>query len=172
MSGSDRELRLASDFMDCIAALNGHGVTYVLVGAHAVGWHGFIRATGDIDFLYRQTESNVNRLCEALRDFGAPPSLIDPAFMMSHEPITQIGVQPLRIDFIATLSGVSFDEVDGGAIATTIDGQPIRVIGLEQLLRNKRSTGRAKDASDVRELESLKRTSGAKSEGRQRGRKR
>lgn len=126
MSDSDRELRLASDFMDCIAALNGHGVTYVLVGAHEVGWHGFIRATGDIDFLYRQTESNVNRLCEALRDFGAPLSLIDPAFMMSHEPITQIGVQPLRIDFIATLSGVTFGEVDRGAIDTTINGQPNR----------------------------------------------
>jgi hypothetical protein len=57
-----------------------------------------------------------------LREFGAPESLIDPAFMASHEPITQIGMPPLRIDFIAALSGVSFDEVAAGAVDTVIDG--------------------------------------------------
>ncbi len=155
MTSNRRALGLASEYRDCITALNMRGVTYVLVGAYAVGWHGAIRATGDIDFLYLQSASNVARLCAALRDFGAPPSLIDPEFMMSREPITQIGVAPLRIDFIAALSGVTFAEVEADAIAGAIDGLDVRVISLADLLRNKRSAGRAKDLLDVRRLEKL-----------------
>ncbi len=75
--------------------------------------------------------------------------------MMSHEPIVQIGIAPVRIDFIATLSGVTFAEVANGAIADSLDGLPLRIIGLESLLRNKRSTGRSKDKLDVRQLEKL-----------------
>jgi hypothetical protein len=158
MTDRPRALRLASDFRDCIAALNTHKVTFILVGAYAVGWHGVLRATGDIDFLYEQSEANVARLCAALIGFGAPMSLVDPAWLMSREPITQIGIAPLRIDFIAGLSGVSFDEVDAGAISTELDGVPLRVISFEHLVRNKKSSGRAKDRADVRHLEQLART--------------
>ncbi len=155
MTKSRRSLRLASEYRDCIAALNSRQVTYVLVGAYAVGWHGAARATGDIDFLYEQSHKNVAQLCAALRDFGAPSSLIDPEFMMSREPITQIGIVPLRIDFIAAISGVTFDEVNADAIDDNVDGISLRVISLRNLLRNKRATGRPKDKLDIRRLERL-----------------
>lgn len=127
-------------------------MTFVLVGGYAVGWHGVVRATGDIDFLYQCTGENVGRPCDALREFGAPESLIDPEFMVSPGAVTQIGRAPLRIDLLASISGVSFEQVLAGANATAIDGEPLLVIGLEELLANKRSTGRAKDADDVRRL--------------------
>ena len=50
---------------------------FVLVGGYALGVHGHVRATADIDFLYRCTEENVACLCVALGAFGAPPSIID-----------------------------------------------------------------------------------------------
>ena len=75
-----------------------------------MAWHGVVRATGDIDFLYEPTSQNVERLCAALREFGAPPSLIDPAFLMSPNAVMQIGIPPLRIDFLAAISGPSFEE--------------------------------------------------------------
>ena len=68
---------LADDFRDCIEYLNARRVVFVLVGGYAVGWHGVVRATGDIDFLYEQKVENVARLCAGLRDFGAPERLID-----------------------------------------------------------------------------------------------
>lgn len=126
----------------------------VLVGGYALGWHGVIRATGDIDFLYKQTTANVRRLCAALREFGAPEHLVDPPFLLSPNAVTQIGLPPLRIDLLAAISGVSFAEVDAGAHHVEVDGQRLRVIGVNELRRNKQAAGRAKDKQDLRGLAS------------------
>lgn len=112
-----------------------------------------VRATGDIDFLYEQTVSNVARLCAALRDFGAPMQLIDPKFLLSTDAVTQIGREPLRIDLLAAITGVTFDEVRAGAEEAELDGQRIFVIGINELRTNKRATGRAKDKEDLRRLD-------------------
>jgi len=63
---------LHPDFLDFIVCLSTYRVKVVLVGAHALGVHGVVRATGDIDFLYEPTPANVEALCSALADFGAP----------------------------------------------------------------------------------------------------
>lgn len=143
---------LADDFLDCIALLNEHRVGFVLVGGYAVGWHGVIRATGDIDFLYSQTAANVGRLCNALRDFGAPEQLIDRSFLLTPGAVTQIGVPPLRIDLLATITGVTFAEARSGAERAELHGQRLLVIGIDELRRNKQATGRPKDRDDLRRL--------------------
>lgn len=147
---------LADDFRDCIECLNDHDVSFVLVGGYAVGWHGVIRATGDIDFLYEQTEDNVDRLCAALRDFGAPEQLVDTGFLLTPDAVTQIGIPPLRIDFLAAITGVSYDAVRAGAETVELDGLRLLVIGLPELRVNKRATGRAKDRDDLRRLRAAK----------------
>ena len=149
---------LADDFRDCIAALNTRAVVFVLVGGFAVGWHGVVRATGDIDFLYKQDPENVARLCKALEDFGAPRHFIDPAFLLSANAVTQIGNPPLRIDLLSAISGVGFHAVRAGAIATELAGERLLIIGLAELLANKRATGRARDRDDVRRLRAAART--------------
>jgi hypothetical protein len=149
----EQHLDLPDDFRDCITALHVHGVEFVLVGAHALGVHGIVRATGDIDLLYRPTPSNVAKLCAALRDFGAPPSLIDPVFMQSREAVVQIGLPPLRIDLLAAVSGVTFDEAWSGALRVRYATHELRVLGIRELLKNKRASGRPKDLADVRRLE-------------------
>jgi predicted nucleotidyltransferase len=151
---SKHDPALAPDFRDCIASLNSHRVQFVLVGGYALGWHGVIRATADIDFLYKQTTANVRRLCAALREFGAPEHLIDPRFLLSPNAVTQIGPPPLRIDLLAAISGVSFAEVDAGADDVEVDGQRLRVIGINELSRNKQAAGRGKDKQDLRALAS------------------
>ncbi|GAC1462440.1 MAG: hypothetical protein PVSMB1_13080 [Gemmatimonadaceae bacterium] len=151
---------LADDFRDCIEYLNAHRVIFVLVGGYAVGWHGVVRATGDIDFLYDQKAENVARLCAALRDFGAPEHLIDPKFLLSPNAVTQIGRAPLRIDLLAAITGVSFAKVRAGADQVELDGQRLFVIGINELRTNKRATGRAKDKEDLRRLEAVLSASG------------
>ena len=147
---------LAGDFRDCIAVLNAHGVVFILVGGFAVGWHGVVRATGDIDFLYEQTPKNVKRLCKALEEFGAPAHLIDADFLLSRNAVTQIGNEPLRIDLLSSISGVSFEQVRAGAVETSIAGQRLLIIGLAELRVNKRATGRVKDKEDLRRLTPVK----------------
>jgi hypothetical protein len=149
----EEQLELPDDFRDCIIAMQSHGVEFVLVGAHALGVHGIVRATGDIDLLYRQTPSNVASLCAALRDFGAPPVLIDPVFMQTRDAIVQIGLPPLRIDLLSAVSGVTFDEVWKGAVLVECGQNALRVMGVRELLANKRASCRPKDLEDVRQLE-------------------
>jgi len=143
---------LSPDFFDFIICLNERGVDVVLIGGYALGIHGVVRATADIDFLYRRTRANVRRLCRAMEDFGAPSEVIDVDALMMQAIVTQFGQPPHRIDLLNTIDGVGFDEVWAGATSTTLQAQKVRVIGLAELQLNKAATGRKKDAEDVRRL--------------------
>ena len=145
--------RLARDFVDFIDVLNAHRVQFVLVGGYALGVHGHVRATADIDFLYRCTEDNVSQLCRALEAFGAPPSIIDARALLSPNTVTFFGVPPLRIDLLASISGVTTDHVFASALTTTVGSQTLLVIGREALLANKKASGRDKYRRDVRAIE-------------------
>lgn len=142
------------DFLDFIVALSENKVDVVLVGGYALAVHGVIRATADIDFLYRCTPANVSRLCAALREFGAPENIIDEQALLQPDTVTQFGQPPRRIDLLNAIDGVTFAEVWKGAERTDIEGNEVRVIGRAELERNKAATGRKKDLSDIRALRS------------------
>lgn len=152
-SNEDSGEGLSPHFLDFIQCLNDRRVDFVLIGGYALGVHGVVRATGDMDFLYRRTRANVRRLCEAMDDFGAPPELIDEEALMTPEIVTQFGRPPHRIDLLNTIDGVTAKKVWAGALSTTVQGLPMKVIGLVELRANKKVTGRRKDADDVRSLE-------------------
>lgn len=143
---------LSPDFRDFITALNRHRVRCVLVGGYALGYHGVIRATVDIDFIYDRAPASIERLCAALTDFGAPAHLIDPPFLATENAVTQLGLPPFRIDLLATISGVDFPKVWSGASRAVVDGMTLRIIGLKELRANKAASGRAKDKADLRSL--------------------
>jgi hypothetical protein len=145
---------LPSDFEDFIDCLKQHAVEYILVGGYALGAHGVIRATGDIDFLYRRTTPNVTALCRALADFGAPADIIDLSALMTEDVITQFGVPPLRIDLLNAIDGVDFVSAWDSAIERPLGRHTVRVIGLDALIRNKLASGRDRDLLDVQSLQS------------------
>ncbi|HVH38695.1 MAG TPA: nucleotidyltransferase [Gemmatimonadaceae bacterium] len=147
---------LSPDFLDFIACLNEHRVDYLLVGGYALGAHGVVRATGDIDFLYRRNHKNVDALCEAMVEFGAPTEVIDRTVLMEPNIVTQFGQPPHRIDLLGEIDGVTFAEAWKGAAEIVLDGAKLRVIGLNELKRNKAATGRKRDRDDLRKLQSLK----------------
>lgn len=153
---------LSPDFADFVTALNENHVDCVLVGGYALGIHGVVRATGDIDFFYRRTPSNVRRLCAALRDFGAPDNVIDESALLKPETVTQFGQQPHRIDLLSDIDGPSFREVWKGAMIVTVAEEKIRVIGHQELLANKKASGRPRDLDDLRRLESASQSPGAR----------
>lgn len=146
---------LSDDFMDFIVCLSDVGVDVVLVGGYALGVHGVVRATGDIDFLYRRTADNVRRLCTAMATFGAPSDIIDFDALMKPAMVTMFGTPPYRIDLLSEITGVTFGKVWAGSLGTDIQGQIVRVIGPVELRANKLATGRTKDALDARKLAKL-----------------
>ena len=148
---------LDPDFADLLQALAVNDVEFVVVGAFALGRHGYVRATGDLDILFRPSPDNVRRLVLALAAFGAPTSLTDPAGLLVPDTVTQLGVRPHRIDLLNSLSGVSVDEALAGAVFSDVGGHQVRVLGLEELRRNKLATGRESDRRDVAELDRITR---------------
>ena len=149
---TEADTGLSPDFHDFIFLLNEHKVECVLVGGYALGVHGVIRATGDIDFLYRRTRMNVKRLIGAMGQFGAPANVIDEEALMKAGTVTQFGKPPQRIDLLSEIDGVTFPEVWRGAVTARVGGQEISVIGLKELRANKGATGRRKDEEDLRQL--------------------
>ncbi len=144
---------LNKDYREMLTALNDAGAEYLIVGAYALAVHGNVRATGDIDIWVRPTPENAPKVWQALEVFKAPRSNLSPEDLCDPDVVYQVGVIPFRIDFLTSIDGVTFDEAWANRRDATFDGVPIMAIGRDDLLRNKRASGRPKDLADVAWLE-------------------
>jgi predicted nucleotidyltransferase len=124
----------------------------MIVGAYALGTHGYSRATGDIDIWVKPNNINSKNIYKALARFGAPLGQIQIDEFSTEGIIFQIGVIPRRIDIITKIDGVTYEEADEDKIIVEIEGLKIPVISLEKLIRNKMATGREKDELDIKTL--------------------
>lgn len=140
------------DFVEMLSALNAAAAEYLVVGAHALAAHGVPRATGDLDIWVRATPDNARRVLEALRAFGAPLFDLSLEDLSRPETVFQIGVVPVRVDILTSISGVDFEEAWAGRMPVSVEGVAVGVIGRAELLRNKKATGRPKDLLDAETL--------------------
>jgi hypothetical protein len=92
-----------------IELLTSHGCEFLVVGGHAVAFHGHPRFTGDIDFLIRSTSENESRVLAALRDFGFGQLELRVEDLTKPESVVQLGRPPNRIDLLTSISGVEFE---------------------------------------------------------------
>ena len=145
-----------ADYIDMLKCLNKAGVDYILVGGWAVNMYGYIRATVDLDVWILADADNAKKVYSAVAEFGAPVSEMKPEEFAEYGMIFQIGVAPCRVDIISKISGVSYADAVTRAVPKTIDGIPVRIISLEDLIANKKASGRAKDLADVEVLESCR----------------
>lgn len=146
-------MSLRKDWREFIELLNANRVDYVLVGALAFAYHAVPRYTGDLDVLIRISEENLERLLEALRSFGFASLGVTPSDFREPGAVIQLGYQPNRIDLLTEISGVAFEEAWSTAEQAELEGLPVRVLGRECLLKNKRAVGRPKDLLDIQILE-------------------
>ena len=145
-------MRLNKDLREFLALLNSNRVEYLVVGAFAVAYHGFPRYTGDLDLFVRPSPDNSRRVLDALSQFGFGGLGIQAADLQCPGRVVQLGVRPNRIDLLTAISGVSFEDAWTTREVADLDGTPTQFIGRGALLRNKESTGRAKDLGDAEEL--------------------
>lgn len=144
---------LDKNFKDMLSALNDAGADYLVVGAHALAAYGQLRATGDFDIWIRTTLANVDRVWTALEAFGAPRRKLTKEDLCMPNNVYQIGVAPYRIDIVTSITGVEFDDAWTNRKQTQIEGINVPVLSRDDLLKNKRATGRPKDLVDVAWLE-------------------
>lgn len=145
-------MKLQRDLREFVALLSSLGVEFIVVGGHAVAYHGHPRYTGDIDFLVRPTPENAKRVLEAIRQFGFGALALTEDDFVRPGSVVQLGRPPNRIDLLTTISGVDFEAALAGQARGSLDGIDVAFLGLTQLLQNKQAAGRAKDLADIEAL--------------------
>jgi hypothetical protein len=151
---------LYDDFRDILVELHDAGAAFVVLGGHAVAFHGHPRATKDLDVLVRPDRNNAQRVYAALAAFGAPLSsfAVEPEDFATCDGVLQLGLPPRRIDIINRADGITFDEAVAEGETFDLAGRAIPVIGRAALIKNKRAAGRPQDVADVSALEIQART--------------
>ena len=143
---------LARDFKEFLKSLNSNNVEYLLIGGYAVGIYGHIRATNDLDIWVNISPENASKIERALRDFGfAAPALTQDLFLVRNN-VVRMGVPPIRIEVLTSISGVEFDLCYAEKQVLRIDGIAVPVISLARLRENKAASGRVKDLADLENL--------------------
>lgn len=145
-------LQLADDFKEFLKLLNAHQVRYLLIGGFAVGYYGYPRSTNDIDVWVEISDENASKLVSVIEEFGfALPELTSDLFLQP-DKIVRMGIPPMRIEVLTSISGVDFEECFSDRVEDEIDGVPVNLIGLIHLKENKRASGRHKDLDDLDNL--------------------
>lgn len=146
---------LINDLKEFVRLLDSHDVRYMVVGGAAVNVLGFIRMTEDLDFWLERSETNAERTLAAIAEFGfegefSKADLLDP------KAVLMLGRPPNRIDLLTWISGREFADCYERRTYEDLDGLTVPMISLEDLIANKKASGRHKDLADVEEFEKRK----------------
>jgi hypothetical protein len=153
-------MKLPLDFRDLLEEFAREGVEFVVIGAYAFGFHVAPRATKDLDLLLEGSPENLARAARALGRYGAPSDVVEAVRNLGEDEVAYVGQPPLRIDFLRSIDGVSPADVFAHSVRGTWEELPVRVISLDDLVRNKRAAARPQDLVDVRKLEKVRERKG------------
>ena len=145
-------MEVQQDFRDLLVSFNAHNVDYLIVGAHALAYHGAPRYTGDMDILVRADPENARRIIDALKEFGFGSLGLAAEDFTAPDKVVQLGVAPVRIDIVTSITGVSWGEAAAGRVAGNYGDVAVHYIGKKEFILNKRALGRKKDLADLEAL--------------------
>ncbi|MEE9913856.1 MAG: hypothetical protein K4571_19270 [Deltaproteobacteria bacterium] len=140
------------DFKELLALFKGHNVEYMIVGAYALAFHGVPRFTGDMDIFVRPSIGNAQNILSALENFGFGSLKLTLDDFKRPDHVVQLGVPPVCIDIITSISGVTWEEADAGKQQGLYGDVPVFFLGKKQYIANKRATKRTKDLADLEAL--------------------
>ena len=140
------------DFKELLALFNAHHVEYMIVGGYALAFHGSPRYTGDIDLFVKPDPENARRILAALTEFGFGSVGLETTDFDHPNQVVQLGVPPVRVDIITSITGVSWEEAYSGREKGSYGDIPVHYIGRDAFLANKRAIHRKKDMADVEAL--------------------
>lgn len=157
-------------YLDLFAALQDHGVSYVLVGGLALNIHGVERATMDVDLMLALDEDNLARFVAAASGLGLKPMLplpieellepekrrqwVEQRNMIAFAPHADQRPAPTVDVLIAP--PVPFQEVFAGRVVKQVGRTAIPLASVDDMIRLKQTAGRRRDAADAEALLRLK----------------
>ncbi|MEK6703666.1 MAG: DUF6036 family nucleotidyltransferase [Planctomycetota bacterium] len=146
------DLLLQQDFKEFLALLNSEKIEYLLVGGYAVSFHGYARPTGDLDVWVAIHPDTAAKMADALVKFGFATAGATKDMFLIPGRIVRMGVPPVRIEVMNSISGVEFAACHARRVDAVIDGVAVSIIGRDDLMANKLAAGRAKDLNDLKHL--------------------
>lgn len=147
---------LNEDFAEFASLLEQAGVRYLIVGGYSVAVHGFPRYTGDIDFFVATSAENAKKLVDVFHQFGFGDLGLDVNDFVQPDYVVEIGREPRKIQVLTGIDGVSFEDAWSGRVEVEMNGMTLKFLGKQELIANKRASGRPKDKIDLLELEQKK----------------
>lgn len=146
-------MKISSDYRDLLSALNEGGVRFLIVGGYAVMIHTEPHYTKDLDIWVESSAANAEALFGALVRFGAPLKGVRPADFTEPEVFYQIGMEPVRIDVMTSVPGLSFGAAWERRLIVDFDGETAGVLSREDLVLSKKAAGRSRDRRHIKNLE-------------------
>jgi hypothetical protein len=145
-------MKVQPDFRELLALFNKHNVEYMIVGGYALAFHGAPRYTGDIDIFVKPDSCNAQYILAALDEFGFGSVGLTAADFERPNQVVQLGVPPVRVDIITSITGVSWEEACSKWVEGKYGDIPVHYIGRDDFIANKRATNRKKDLADLEAL--------------------
>ena len=143
---------LPDDFKEFLKLLGSNGVDYLLIGGYAVNVHGYVRTTNDLDIWINVNQENATRVDRAVREFGFAAAGVTSDLFLTRNNIVRMGLPPVRIEILTSISGVEFESCYAEREMIPIDEMMVPVISLARLRQNKAASGRMKDLADLESL--------------------
>jgi hypothetical protein len=145
-------INFPKDFAGFVTLLEKHKVEYLVVVGYAVGFWGHVRFTGDLDIWLKPTSDNAIKILSAINDFGFGSLNLQKEDFTTVGNVIQLGYPPLRIDLMNDIDGVTFDDSFKNKVVENFDGFIYKFISYDDLIKNKKSSGRNKDLTDLDHL--------------------
>jgi hypothetical protein len=124
----------------------------LLIGGYAVGYHGYPRATADMDVWIAIHPQNAEKIVAVLKEFGFDLPELSADLFLKEDQIIRMGVPPVKIEIATTISGVTFEECYTERVVDVLDGVQVNLIDLKHLKINKKASGSHKDLNDLENL--------------------
>jgi len=140
------------DFKELLELFNAHRVEYAIIGGYALAFHGAPRYTGDMDILVKPKQENAQNILNALKDFGFAESDLSINDFSLPEKIIQLGVPPIRIDIVTSITGLSWEQIAPNRVSGDYGDVPVYYIGKQEFIANKKALSRHKDLADIEAL--------------------
>lgn len=145
-------MEVPRDFSELLALFNAHRVDYLIVGAHALAFHGAPRYTADLDLLVRPDAENARRVLRALEEFGFGSLGLTGDDFTAPDQVIQLGAPPVRVDLVTSITGVSWEQAAAGRVEGRYGDLDAHYLGKNELIQNKRALGRKRDLADLEAL--------------------
>ena len=147
------KVNLHRDFKGLLESLNLAGVKYLVLGGYAVIFYGYQRVTKDLDLWISTDPANAQKVAQTLQEFaGFTQQQANQSMFKRKGKVFVVGREPVRVDILTNASALSFDDCYARREIVEWDGVKVPLISSDDLRKNKKASGRAKDLADLENL--------------------